>query len=211
MGDYYHNIPPRHSRRRSTNEGYDYQYRMRSHTPAYYPEDYQSGYFPPPSTAPQYAYPPSMQRRSLEPVPSVRENPPKERPCRVLFIRNIRFGVTEQQIRELFGQYGDIKNIYNLLENRGIAFLTFFDLRSAEKAKNALQNYEFNGRKIDVHFSLPKDGEVEKVSCDETKDQGTLLLTVKNPSKDISTKDVEQLMSAFGDVKCIRDYKKSIK
>ena len=53
--------------------------------------------------------------------------------------------------------------------------MTYFDLRSAETAKDALQSYRINGRELDVHYSLPRESELSK-RCDRDKDQGTLLV-----------------------------------
>ena len=48
-----------------------------------------------------------------------------ERPCRVLFVRNINYDANEAQIRNIFGKYGEIKSIFDLIQKRGMAFVTF--------------------------------------------------------------------------------------
>jgi RNA recognition motif-containing protein len=36
--------------------------------------------------------------------------------------------VTEEELRELFGKFGEIKSVFNLLEKRGLMFITFVRL-----------------------------------------------------------------------------------
>lgn len=43
-------------------------------------------------------------------------------------------------------------------------------MRAAEDAKEAMQGIFLSERKIDVHYSLPKEEE-EKARCDRTKNQ----------------------------------------
>jgi hypothetical protein len=46
-----------------------------------------------------------------------------------------------------------------------------YDLRHAEKAKEALQKSLVAGRELDVHFSLPKEEDVRSRACDRDKNQ----------------------------------------
>lgn len=48
-----------------------------------------------------------------------------ERPTRTLFVRNVNYTVSEKQLRETFQKYGEIKRIFNLIEKRGMAFVTY--------------------------------------------------------------------------------------
>jgi RNA recognition motif-containing protein len=42
-----------------------------------------------------------------------------------LFIRNVSFDTSEDQLRQVFGRFGEIKSCFSLTEKRGIFFLTF--------------------------------------------------------------------------------------
>ncbi|KAG0269549.1 hypothetical protein DFQ27_003012 [Actinomortierella ambigua] len=79
-----------------------------------------------------------------------------ERPCRSLFIRNIGYSTGDEVIRELYSTYGDIQNFHTLLDRRGMAFISYFDLRHAEDAKASTHGQLVDGRALDVHYSLPK-------------------------------------------------------
>jgi hypothetical protein len=106
-----------------------------------------------------------------EPSAGSGSGPVKEYPCRTLFIRNINYETPEPYLRELFEKYGEIKRFFSLLEKRGMLFVTYYDLRDSERAKKDLQNADVYGRQIDVHFSFPKDEELQTKECDGEKNQ----------------------------------------
>jgi len=43
----------------------------------------------------------------------------REKPARTLFVRNIAYETSEDVIREMFGKYGEMKKIFNLIPTRG--------------------------------------------------------------------------------------------
>ncbi|KAJ3049214.1 hypothetical protein HK097_009762 [Rhizophlyctis rosea] len=129
----------------------------------------------------------------------------KERPCRTLFIRNIDYNATESEVRMVFGRYGAIKSIFDLINRRGMVFLTYWDLRSAERALTDLKHFDFRGRMIDIHYSLPKDDIAQREKCDRDQNQGTLL--VSHSSQTLDNDHLKVFMSKFGDVKEVRDFK----
>ncbi|CAG8660739.1 3456_t:CDS:2, partial [Paraglomus occultum] len=89
----------------------------------------------------------------------------RERPCRTLFVRNIQYNLKLEEIKAKFEEYGEIKEMCDLIEKRGM-----YDIRASEKAKKELQGCELGSRKIDVHYSLPKDDD-DTVYCDGEKNQ----------------------------------------
>ncbi|KAI9250316.1 hypothetical protein BY458DRAFT_524762 [Sporodiniella umbellata] len=135
--------------------------------------------------------------------PHIESRVARERPCRTLFVRNVQYDISESEVRSMFEQYGQVKDMFNLIENRGMIFITFFDVRSSENAKNAMQGTTLRNRQIDVHYSLPKEEE-EKAKCDRTKNQGTLLYTLKQSNSPLDDHELHQYFSQFGEVKAIR-------
>ncbi|GAA5903177.1 uncharacterized protein JCM6883_002720 [Sporobolomyces salmoneus] len=100
-----------------------------------------------------------------------------ERPGRILFVRNLKFGVTPEEVREKFAEIGDIKTFFDLVEKRSMAFITYYDARAAMMAKDRLHQALLQGRPMDVHFSLPRDADMAQ-DCDREKGQGTLSLVI---------------------------------
>lgn len=87
----------------------------------------------------------------------IEERIQRERPCRTLFIRNIKYETNSDDVRRQFEEHGEIKTFFDLISTRGMVFVTYFDLRAAERARDRLQGSEISGRPIDVHYSLPRD------------------------------------------------------
>lgn len=82
-----------------------------------------------------------------------------------------------------------------------------------------MQDKELGGRKIDVHFSSPKEADLD-TPCDKTKNQvftgifimlinyqGTLLVTVKNDTRPIDNTELNTFFSKWGKIKVVRGYK----
>lgn len=72
-----------------------------------------------------------------------------------LYVGNLPYSVTSEQLRELFAQYGEVVSV-NVIEQRGFAFVEMSDKGDAVKAKEELNETEFNGRNIIVNEARPK-------------------------------------------------------
>ncbi|ORZ07900.1 hypothetical protein BCR42DRAFT_149644 [Absidia repens] len=127
----------------------------------------------------------------------------EEKPCRTLFVRNLKFDTTEDELFSIFGPYGEIKEIFDRISVRGMAFVHYYDLRSAERAMTDSGKIMINGRIVDIHYSLPKD-DIRTVKCDATKNQGTLLLSLNQSQSSLVDSELYDLFQRFGDVKVIR-------
>ncbi len=73
-----------------------------------------------------------------------------------LYVGNLSFDVTENEIRELFGQYGEVSEV-NLITDpqtgrpRGFGFVELADDNAAREAIGALDGKEFGSRQIKVN------------------------------------------------------------
>ncbi|KAL1347835.1 protein MEI2-like 2 [Arachis hypogaea] len=126
------------------------------------------------------------------------EHPYGEHPSRTLFVRNINSNVEDSELRLLFEQYGDIRTLYTACKHRGFVMISYYDIRAARTAMRALQNKPLRRRKLDIHFSIPKDNPSEK-----DINQGTLVVFNLDPS--VSNDDLRQIFGAYGEVKEIRE------
>jgi len=68
-------------------------------------------------------------------------------------VDNISYRTTESELRDLFGRYGSIGDIYiprmrETGESRGFAFVRYYDVRDAEDATEKLDKYEVDGRPL---------------------------------------------------------------
>jgi cold-inducible RNA-binding protein len=79
-----------------------------------------------------------------------------------LFVGNISWGVKTEGLRELFEQYGEVEDAVVITErhtgrSKGIGFVTFVNDEDADKALEALNGHELDGREINVDVARPPE------------------------------------------------------
>ena len=79
-----------------------------------------------------------------------------------IFVGNLAFTVTEQDVRELFAPYGVLTRI-NLITDRetgrlrGFGFVEMADDTAAQAAIAALHGHELAGRALNVNTARPRE------------------------------------------------------
>ncbi|KAG6523914.1 hypothetical protein ZIOFF_013802 [Zingiber officinale] len=126
------------------------------------------------------------------------EHPFGEHPSRTLFVRNINSNVEDAELRALFEQYGEIRTIYTACKHRGFVMISYYDIRAARNAMKSLQSKPLRWRKLDIHFSIPKDNPLDK-----DINQGTLV--VFNLDSSVSIDDLHHIFGAYGEIREIRE------
>jgi RNA recognition motif-containing protein len=71
-----------------------------------------------------------------------------------LYVGNLGYSVTNEQLSELFAGYGVVKQV-NVIEGKGFGFVEMSSVQEAEKAKEALDGFEFKGRTLKVDEARP--------------------------------------------------------
>lgn len=71
-----------------------------------------------------------------------------------LYVGNLSYSATNEQLEELFASYGEVKNV-NIIEGRGFGFVEMANPSDAEQAKEALDGKEFLGRTLRVNEAFP--------------------------------------------------------
>ncbi|PBK76591.1 RNA-binding domain-containing protein [Armillaria solidipes] len=176
--------------------GYNQGYPKYEDAPGAFEDDaYGRGRRPPP---------PRKERDDKVHDSIIEERIQRERPCRTLFIRNIKYETNSNDVRRSFEEHGDIKTFFDLISTRGMVFVSYYDLRAAERARERLQGSEISGRPIDVHYSLPRDDNAKDAKNNEM--QGCLQVTLRSsPSgQPIDDNEVRRKFQQFGDVKSVR-------
>lgn len=75
-----------------------------------------------------------------------------------IYVGNFSYGVTEEELNELFSQYGAIQEL-NLIKDRetgrsrGFAFITYDSQKNAENAITSVNGIEFKGRNLTVNMA----------------------------------------------------------
>ncbi len=71
-----------------------------------------------------------------------------------LYVGNLKYSVTNDELKELFSSYGEVKNV-NIIEGKGFGFVEMSSSEEAEKAKEALNNNDFEGRPLKIDEARP--------------------------------------------------------
>ena len=71
-----------------------------------------------------------------------------------LYVGNLKYSVTNEQLTEVFSAYGEVKSV-NIIEGKGFGFVEMSSPEEAEKAKDALNNTDFDGRPLKIDEARP--------------------------------------------------------
>lgn len=78
-----------------------------------------------------------------------------------LYVGNLSYNVTEEQLRDLFSQAGTIKEIAMIMDRdtqrpKGFGFVEMTTQVEAQKAIEMFNEHELDGRRMTVNFARPK-------------------------------------------------------
>ncbi|MEW6068795.1 MAG: RNA-binding protein [Nitrospirota bacterium] len=78
-----------------------------------------------------------------------------------MYVGNIAFNATEQDLRELFSEYGEIESLKIIKEqfterSRGFGFVEMVDEQDAKKAIATLNGKDFKGKSLTVAEARPQ-------------------------------------------------------
>ena len=74
-----------------------------------------------------------------------------------LYVGNLSYSVTKEQLKELFSNYGSVSEI-KIIEGKGFGFVEMSSQSEAEKAKEALDGSILQGRNLKVNEAKPQLG-----------------------------------------------------
>ncbi|MBN2395918.1 MAG: RNA-binding protein [Candidatus Atribacteria bacterium] len=71
-----------------------------------------------------------------------------------LYVGNLSYSVTNEQLEELFGNHGTVKSV-NIIEGKGFGFVEMSSSEEAQKAKESLNDTNFNDRPLKIDEARP--------------------------------------------------------
>jgi cold-inducible RNA-binding protein len=79
-----------------------------------------------------------------------------------IYVGNMPFNMTDEQVRELFEQHGKVDSIDIIKDRetgrpRGFAFVEMPEEAEARKAIEALQEYNADGRNLNINEARPRE------------------------------------------------------
>ena len=89
-----------------------------------------------------------------------------------LFVGNLPFSVSEDQLKEIFEKYGEIKSLKLITDretgrSRGFGFVTFKEDKSAENAIKDMHDKGVEGRNLVVKEAMPLGERTERKPSEE--------------------------------------------
>jgi RNA recognition motif-containing protein len=78
-----------------------------------------------------------------------------------LYVGNLTYSVTNEQLEGLFSKYGEVRQV-NVIEGRGFGFVEMSNPSEAEKAKEALDGSDLEGRTLKVDEARPPRSRQER-------------------------------------------------
>jgi len=71
-----------------------------------------------------------------------------------LYVGNLKYSVTNDQLSEIFSNHGEVKSV-NIIEGKGFGFVEMSSPEEAGKAKDALNDTDFEGRPLKIDEARP--------------------------------------------------------
>ena len=72
-----------------------------------------------------------------------------------LYVGNLNYSVTSDELRELFSRYGEVKQA-NVIERKGFGFVEMNGPEAAEAVHKALNGSDFKGRPLRIEEAHPQ-------------------------------------------------------
>lgn len=120
-------------------------------------------------------------------------------PIHTVFFYNIPYTLPREDFISFAQQYGEISNQYLTIDKKGVAFITYFDIRNSERAVADAEGKELAGRAIGTNFAYtpPKTSRRDQfATCATIRVQTTKPIVVKES-------DLAEALRAFGEIRII--------
>lgn len=77
-----------------------------------------------------------------------------------LYVGNLPWSATDDTLRQHFAQYGELEDVIVMKDkfsgrSKGFGFVTYKEEADAQKAVDALNGQEMDGRKLNIDFARP--------------------------------------------------------
>lgn len=92
-----------------------------------------------------------------------------------VYISNLSYTRDRDGVRNLFEKFGSVKYVKIIVDpktnnSKGMAFVKMSSVKEAQKAIDALNGIELDGRMVKANFSIPQEGPVKKFYLTPTKE-----------------------------------------
>lgn len=93
-----------------------------------------------------------------------------------LYVGNLNFDANEDQVRELFGSFGEVQEVKIVMDrfsgrSRGFAFVRMANADAAGKAKDALSGQPFQGKALVIDWARTEQRDRPAMGGGERRDR----------------------------------------
>lgn len=71
-----------------------------------------------------------------------------------LYVGNLKYSVTDEQLAKLFSEHGEVKSA-NVIKGKGFGFVEMGNEEEANRAREALNGKDFEGRTLRIAEAQP--------------------------------------------------------
>ncbi|KAF2662866.1 RNA-binding domain-containing protein [Lophiostoma macrostomum CBS 122681] len=133
-------------------------------------------------------------------------------PSKVVYVGNLYYEVTEDQLKRVFSRFGAIESVRVVFDNRGMSRgFGYVEYSNTDDAQTAIDNLDmqvFEGRNLVVQFHRPRpDAPVRGARGEFTPSTPSKTLFIGNMSFEMSDKDLNDL---FRDIRNVVDVRVAI-
>ncbi|KAF2806983.1 uncharacterized protein BDZ99DRAFT_465732 [Mytilinidion resinicola] len=141
---------------------------------------------------------------------NTRYSNPLATPNKVIYVGNLFFEVTEDQLRRVFSRFGTVEDVRLVTDgkglSRGFGYVTFAEINDATAAIENLNQQVFEGRRMNVQYHIQRERPAS-VSTPRSPQQPSKTLFIGNMSFEMSDKDLNDL---FRDIRNVMDVRVAI-
>lgn len=119
-------------------------------------------------------------------------------PIHTVFFHNIDYNITQEELHKFSSQFGEVSNIYPVIR-KGMAFITYHDIRSAEKAYNEARDKKLGNRSLKVNYAY-KPPSYSKRDLRETCSSIIIKSSVGSDTK-LTLDELIEFFTKFGEIR----------
>ncbi|KAJ4345255.1 uncharacterized protein N0V89_011385 [Didymosphaeria variabile] len=133
-------------------------------------------------------------------------------PNNTVYVGNLYYEVTADQLKRVFGRFGEVDSVRVIYDNRGLSrgfgYIEFKEVKDAQAACENLDMQVFEGRNLVVQFHQPKENsKTRSESGSIVPNPPSKTLFIGNMSFEMSDKDLNDL---FRDIRNVMDVRVAI-
>jgi RNA recognition motif-containing protein len=155
----------------------------------------------------------AQKSQSGERKPRTPRTPRNTTPNKMLYIGNLYYEVTAEQLKRVFSKFGDVESTKIVYDNRGLSrgfgYVEFKNIPDAQAAIDNLDMQVFEGRNLVVQFHEPKPNSRTRNTNTNSFESNppSRTLFIGNMSFEMSDKDLNDL---FRDIRNVMDVRVAI-